>query len=83
MTQPLVTFCTRSRSTALIKSELKTFGLNPNDWEAIEENVGPTTRWILVHRDDEEVRLAVQIDATNLHRGHMAIQDVEWLITGA
>lgn len=80
--QPLVTISFSSPSISLIKNELKTFGLNPRDWDAVEMNEPDGSRLILVHREDVEVRLSVRLSAAP-QASALAIQNVEWLITGA
>ena len=84
--EPLLTICFRTSTVPQIKNELKTFGLNPRDWDIINPQIPSSLRpakLILVHRDDEDVRLAVKLypDADNTPA--TAIETVEWLITGA
>ncbi len=80
-TQPLVTISFSSPSLSLIKNELKTFGLNPRDWDAVEMIDQDESLLILVHREDDEVRLSVRLSAVP-RTSALAIQNVEWLITG-
>ncbi len=82
MHSPLVTICFSTPSLSMIKNELQTFGLNPKDWDTVESNGDDEFNLILVHREDEEVRLSVRLRATP-QVSTLAIQNVEWLITGA
>lgn len=81
-THHLVTISFSSPSLSLIKNELKTFGLNPRDWDAVEVNEQDESQLILVHREDNDVRLSVRLQAAP-RTSRLAIQNVEWLITGA
>ena len=66
-----------SDSVSLIRNELRSFGLNPRDWRAERSGRADRTRLILVHCEDREVRLAVNVRKDN---AGLAIQDVEWLV---
>jgi hypothetical protein len=81
LNEPLVTIHFRSASMSLIKKELTTFGLNPSDWNPILTRSEDRSRLILAHRDDEDVRLAVQLHAEGRARSTPAIQNVEWVLT--
>ena len=75
--KPLVSLFVGSDSVSLIRNELKTFGLNPRDWRAERPSRSDRTRLILVHCEDSEVRLAVNV---RKDCAVPTIQDVEWLV---
>lgn len=77
---PCVAVSFSSESFSTIQNELSTFGLNPNDWRALHASQTDGYRMVLVHRDDEDLRLAVNIQKDLAPKGAAKIQDLEMII---
>lgn len=80
MSEPLVAVSVPAASFSTIQKELKTFGLNPNDWRALHASQTDGYRMILVHRDDEDLRLAVNIQRKLTAVDAPKIQDLEMIV---
>ncbi len=80
MTEPLVSVSVPAASFSTIQKELTTFGLNPKDWRALHASQTDGYRMILVHRDDEDLRLAVNIQRKLTSSDAPKIQDLEMIV---
>lgn len=80
MSEPLVSVNLPAASFPAIQKELATFGLNPKDWRALHASQTDGYRMVLVHRDDDELRLAVNIQKKSTTPGAPKIQDLEMIL---
>ncbi len=79
--EPLVAISLTSNSVSQIQSELTSFGLNPHDWRALHVSQSDHYKLILVHRDDEDLRLAVNVRNNQEKRTNSGlIQDLEMIV---
>ncbi|CAN5404215.1 hypothetical protein BH10BDE1_BH10BDE1_30460 [soil metagenome] len=83
--EPAVSMSIAPESFANFQQQLSAFGLNPRDWRPL--NIAPQelsrlvrARFILVHRDDEDLRLGVNVHAAKDDRSTPTIADVEMLL---
>lgn len=67
--QTLLSLSIEGVSIREIRNELRSFGLNPNDWQALHApRVLRESRLILVHREDKDLRISVNMHpVTNLN----------------
>lgn len=79
--EPLVSIAVTSNSFSAIRNELKTFGLNPNDWRAARQPQADYSRLILVHCEDDELRLGVNLKPSPAALVPLVIADVEWIVS--
>lgn len=79
--EPLVSISVAANSMARIQTELTSFGLNPCDWRALHVSQSDQYRLILVHCDDEDLRLAVNVKRQPSEQKNVSIiEDLEMII---
>ncbi len=81
LSEPLVSIHVESNSISRIQLELASFGLNPLDWRALHVSQSDQYRLILVHCDDEDLRLSVNVKNTAQNKsGDSMIEDLEMIV---
>jgi hypothetical protein len=83
--EPAVSIIVSTDSFAKFKEQLSSFGLNPRDWRATQDKPDPSpeyehARFILVHREDDDLRLGVNVHTTSKTSGAPTIADIELLL---
>lgn len=80
ISQPVMSISVQADSLSQIQNELTAFGLNPNDWCAVPSTRQQRSRLILIHREDTDLRLAVDINGDPGGEAHAKIRDVEMIV---
>lgn len=84
VSQPLMSLTLQPRdadSIRQIRSELASFGLNPNDWQALQSpRALRHSRLVLVHREDQDLRISVNMHPISEAHSRTRIADVEMLL---
>lgn len=83
--EPAVSMHVAADSFASFQEQLSSFGLNPQDWRALQHIPHELSRlvrarFILVHRDDDDLRLGVNVHTTPDISGTPTIADIEMLL---
>ena len=82
---PAVSISVAANSFTHFQDQLSSFGLNPRDWRALQDIPNEWSRllrarFILVHRDDEELRLGVNVHGAPDNSNTPTITDIEMLL---
>lgn len=80
MSEPAISMSVHSHSIANIQSELMTFGLNPKDWRALRPARNFRSQLILVHREDEDLKISVNVQPAKNRSQGSRISGVEMLV---
>ena len=86
--EPAVSMSIATESFANFQQQLSSFGLNPRDWRPL--NTVPQelsrlvrARFILVHRDDDDLRLGVNVHVAKDARSTPTIADIEMILASS